>query len=100
AELARTWLATSSPRAARAMQEREQEAARSRRDRRPGGDWRGRQADRAAEEELDGVRWATEPEPANPDDADIEAARQALAREMALARARARAREERQGETL
>ncbi|TYB71130.1 hypothetical protein FXF51_01470 [Nonomuraea sp. PA05] len=96
ADLARTWLAASSPRAARAMREREQEAARRRRERRPDGEWRGRRADREAEEALSRVRWATEPAQASgPSAEEIEAAREALARDLAMARARARARRER-----
>ncbi|WP_188194851.1 hypothetical protein [Nonomuraea sp. SYSU D8015] len=95
AELAREWLASSSPRAARAMQEREQEAARRRREWRPGESWRGKRADQEAETALARARWATEPETmAEPSPEDIEAAEEALRRAVSLARARARARAE------
>ncbi|WP_188197505.1 hypothetical protein [Nonomuraea sp. SYSU D8015] len=95
AALAREWLALSSPRAAKAMQEREQEAARQRRASRSGDIWRGNRADQAAARDLARVRWATEPEAAaelSPE--QIEAAQEALARATALARARERARRE------
>ncbi|TYB66831.1 hypothetical protein FXF51_17245 [Nonomuraea sp. PA05] len=100
AALARQWLALSSRRAARAMREREQEAARRRREWRPDASWRGKRADEEAVEDLERVRWATEPEPAAgpPGEEEIEAAREALAREVALARARERARRERDGD--
>jgi hypothetical protein len=79
------------------MKEREREAARRRREWQPDGDWRGKRADLEAGEELSRVRWATEPETtAGPSAEEIEAAREALARELALARARARARRERE----
>ncbi|SEU46754.1 hypothetical protein [Nonomuraea wenchangensis] len=96
AALAREWLKATSPRAAQAMREQEQEAARRRRDWRPGEHWRGKRADADAAQEVEQVRWATEPEPAaGPSEEEIERARTALEREMALARARARARQER-----
>ncbi|UBU17965.1 hypothetical protein [Nonomuraea gerenzanensis] len=98
AALARQWLALSSRQAARAMREREQEAARRRREWRPDASWRGTRADGDAAAELERVRWATEPETAaGPTEEEIEAAREALAREVALARARERARREREG---
>ncbi|NRQ34465.1 hypothetical protein HII36_21785 [Nonomuraea sp. NN258] len=97
ADLARAWLAASSPETARAMREQELEAARRRRDRRPVEPRRGAGADRAAEEALARVRWATEPEAAGPSEEEIEAARAVLAREVVLARARARAHAEREG---
>ncbi|TDD03847.1 hypothetical protein [Nonomuraea diastatica] len=97
AALARMWLAATSPQAARAMQEREHEVARRRREWRPDENWRGKRADAEAEQQIDQTRWATEPETAaGPSEAQIEAAREALARATSLARARARAREERQ----
>ena len=97
ATLARSWLAVSSPRAAQTMRQREQEAARRRREWRPGEDWRGKRADEVAAQELEQVRWATEPvETADgPSEEELERARAALERETALARARARARHER-----
>ncbi|MGW4794253.1 hypothetical protein ACWEPC_17810 [Nonomuraea sp. NPDC004297] len=96
AALAREWLALSSPRAARAMAEREQEAGRRRRDWRPDANWRGKRADQEAVRDLERVRWATEPETAAElTEEQIEAARQALARETALARARDRAQRDR-----
>ncbi|MCF6467296.1 hypothetical protein FAF44_02565 [Nonomuraea sp. MG754425] len=99
AALAREWLKASSPRVARAMRERDQDAARRRRERRPGEDRRGKRADEEAAQELERIRWATEPEEvAGPSEEEIEQAQTALAREKALARARARARQERDHE--
>ncbi|GAA3546917.1 hypothetical protein GCM10022419_028910 [Nonomuraea rosea] len=96
AELARQWLAVSSRRAARAMREREREAARRRRGWRPGEGWRWQRADLEAEESVAQAEWATEPEAVGgPSEAEIEAAKEALRRDTALARARARARDER-----
>ncbi|MEW9552443.1 hypothetical protein [Nonomuraea sp. NPDC050783] len=97
AALARQWLATTSPRAAQAMRERGQESARRRREWRPGEEWRGKRADEQAARDLERVRWATEPEPeaGGPDEAEIERAREALERALALARAQERARTER-----
>jgi hypothetical protein len=95
AALARERMALSSPKAARAMQEREQEAARRRREWRPGENWRGKRADQQAAQDLEQVRWATEPETVvAPSQEEIEAAEQALARATSLARARERARRE------
>lgn len=92
AALARTWLRTASPRVARAMREREQEAARRRWE-----DRRGKRADEDAREPVR-ARWATEPEPeAGPSEEEIEAAKEALARDVALERARDRARRDRAG---
>ncbi|GAA4938841.1 hypothetical protein HD597_004908 [Nonomuraea thailandensis] len=98
AALARQWLALSSRQAARAMREREQEASRRRREWRPDASWRGKRADEEAAGDLEQVRWATEPETTpGPTAEELEAAREALARELALARARERARREREG---
>ncbi|MFI9846716.1 hypothetical protein ACIHFD_57520 [Nonomuraea sp. NPDC051941] len=99
AALARMWLAATSPRAAQAMREREQEAARRRREWRPGESWRGKRADGEAEKDLEQVRWAMESEMVadGPSEAEIEAAREALRQATSLARARARARQEREG---
>ncbi|MEV0236827.1 hypothetical protein [Nonomuraea sp. NPDC050786] len=96
AALAREWLAATSPRAARAMQEREQESARRRREWRPDASWRGAEADEQVGRDLERVRWATEPERvAGLSEEEIEAAREALARATSLARARERARADR-----
>lgn len=96
AALAREWLALASPKAARAMVERGQEAGRRRREWRPDAGWRGERADEEAARDLEQVRWATEPETASgPAEEEIEAAKEALARETALARARERARRDR-----
>ncbi|MEU4576033.1 hypothetical protein [Nonomuraea sp. NPDC023979] len=96
ADLAREWLRLSSPRAARAMQEQDQEAARRRREWRSKESWRGARADREAEAYLERTEWAMEPEPVTPREQEIAAAREALEREIALAKARARARAERE----
>ncbi|MFI7415979.1 hypothetical protein [Nonomuraea sp. NPDC049684] len=91
AALAREWLRASSPRAAQAMREHDQEAARRRRERRPAA--RRRVGGEAAQEPA---RWAVEPEaPDAPGREEIERARAALARATSLERARARARRER-----
>jgi hypothetical protein len=96
AALAREWLALSSPQAARAMAEREQEAGRRRREWRPDANWRGKRADQEAAQDLAQVRWASEPATTTePTQEEVEAAKEALARELALARARARARQDR-----
>ncbi|MGR6921260.1 hypothetical protein ACU635_44050 [[Actinomadura] parvosata] len=102
AALAREGLVASSPRAAKVMREREMERARRGRERRSNKSWRWKLADLEAEEALAEVRWATEPETVQgPSAEEIEAARVALDRELALARARARTRlERRDGEPL
>ncbi|MEV4366922.1 hypothetical protein AB0J71_07630 [Nonomuraea sp. NPDC049637] len=93
AALAREWLRASSPRAAQALREHDQEAARRRRERRP-APRRGRPVDQEAAREP--ARWAVEPEAADgPGQEEIERARAALTRATSLERARARARRER-----
>jgi hypothetical protein len=96
AALARQWLALASPRAALAMLEADQEEGRRRRERRPDASWLSKHADQAAARDLEQLRWATEPETTTGlTEQEIEAAKHALARDLAMARARERARQER-----